>query len=50
MKQVMKLGMIFALSVTATHCSRDEAEQVNNTVHEKKNLLSYLDSLSLLLI
>lgn len=36
MKQVMKLGMIFALSVTATHCSRDEAEQVNNTVHEKK--------------
>ena len=32
----MKLGMIFALSVTATHCSRDEAEQVNNTVHEKK--------------
>ncbi len=36
MKQVMKLGMIFALSVTATHCSRDEAEQVNNTIHEKK--------------
>lgn len=36
MKRVMKLGMIFALSVTATHCSRDEAEQVNNTVHEKK--------------
>lgn len=35
MKQIIKIGMIIALSMAVTNCSRDEVDQMKNNTKKK---------------